>query len=57
MIQSTTNNIVKIRKTTIVDLKIHLHHAQETTELLQLESQLQQDELHLKSCHYEPVLI
>lgn len=49
LIISTSEDMVKINKATLFDIKMHSHQAHETIEFLQLESQLQQDELQQMS--------
>lgn len=39
------DDIVKISKVTLADIRIYLQHALEKIEFLQLESQLKQDQL------------
>ena len=42
---------------TLKDIQTSLQHAQENIHFLQLESQLQQEELHQNRHHYEPVFV
>lgn len=44
LILSLASDMVNINKKTIVDIQVHLQHAHEMIEFLQLESQLQRDE-------------
>ena len=41
--------MVQISKATLADIHVHLQHAHEMIEFLQLESQLQRDKLQQKS--------
>jgi len=52
---STTDDIVIINKTILVDIQTCLQHTQEKVELLELESKLQQEELEQWSHHSELV--
>jgi len=49
LILSSVGDMVNINKTTIDNIQVHLQHAHEMIEFLQLESQLQRDELQQKS--------
>ena len=49
LILSSVGDMVNINKTTVVDIQVHLQHAHEMIEFLQLESQLQRIELLEKS--------
>ncbi|MCY6524758.1 hypothetical protein, partial [Actinobacillus pleuropneumoniae] len=49
LILSSADDMVNISKTTLVDIQVHLQHAHERIEFLQLESQLQRTELLEKS--------
>lgn len=49
LILSTAEEMVQIRKSTLVDISMNLQLAHETIEFLQLESQLERDELQQKS--------
>ena len=51
IIQSTTNDTVKIKKSSLADIRICLQNAQEKIDFLQLESQFQQDELQQHKHH------
>jgi len=48
LILSSTGDMVNINKTTLADIQVHIQHAHETIEFLQLESQLQRNELQEK---------
>ena len=48
LILSSTSNMVNINKTNLVYIQVHLQHAHETIEFLQLELQLQRNELQEK---------
>jgi len=48
LILLSTGDMVNISKTTLVDIQVHLQHAHEMIEFLQLESQLQRDGLQQK---------
>jgi len=54
LIISTSEDMVKINKATLFDIKMHSHQAHETIEFLQLESQLQRDELQQNNDVSEP---
>ena len=45
---SLAGDMVHISKTTLADIQVHIQHAHETIEFLQLESQLQRNELQEK---------
>lgn len=45
LIHSTIGGMVNVNKDTLCDIQTCLHDAQEKIDLLQLESQFQQDEL------------
>ena len=49
LILSSASNMVNISKTTLADIQVHLQHAHEMIEFLQLEFQLQRTELLEKS--------
>ena len=55
LIHSSVENIVNINKDTLCDIQSCLRNAQEKIDFLQLESQLQQEELHQNRHHFEPV--
>ena len=57
LIMSTANSTVKINKSSLSDIQTCLQYAQEKIEILQLESQLQQEELQQRSHHSEPVSV
>ena len=46
---SSAGDMVHINKTTLADIQVHIQHAHETIEFLQLESELQRNELLEKS--------
>ena len=48
LILSSAGDMVNINKTTLADIRVHLQHAYEMIEFLQLESQLQRNELQEK---------
>ena len=48
LMSSSIGDMVQISKTTLVDIQVHIQHAHETIEFLQLESQLQRNELQEK---------
>lgn len=48
LILSSTEDMVQINKSTLADIQVHIQHAHETIEFLQLESQLQRNELQEK---------
>ena len=45
---SSADDMVQIKKNTLADIQVHIQHAHEMTEFLQLESQLQRIELQEK---------
>lgn len=49
LILPSAGDMVNINKTTLADIQVHLQHAHEMIEFLQLESQLQRDGLQQKS--------
>ena len=57
LIQSNDGGMVNINKDTLCDIKTCLHDAQENIDFLQLESQLQQEELHQNRHHFEPIFV
>lgn len=57
LIHSTVDEMVKINKTSLSNIKMCLQNAQEKIEFLQLESQLQQAELQQRSHHSELVSV
>ena len=57
LILSTMNNTVKISKDFLTDIQTYLQNAQEKIDFLQLESQLQQEEIHQNRHHSEPVFV
>jgi len=48
LILSSAGDMVNINKTTLVDIQVHIQHAHETIEFLQLESKLQRNKLREK---------
>ena len=54
---STIDEMVKINKTSLSNIKICLQNAHENIEFLQLETKLQQEELQQWSHHSEPVSV
>ena len=57
LILSTVDEMVKINKTSLSNIKICLQNAHENIEFLQLETKLQQEELKQRSHHSEPVFV
>ena len=57
LIQSTSNDTFQISKASLSEIQTCLQNAQEKIDFLQLESQLQQEELHQKRHHSEPVFV
>jgi len=57
LILSSMNNTVKISKDFLTDIHSCLQNVQEKIDFLQLESQLQQEELHQNRHHSEPVFV
>ena len=51
------DEMVKINKTSLSDIKICLQNAHENIEFLQLETKLQHEELQQRSHHSEPVSV
>lgn len=49
LILSIAEDMVQIKKSTLIDIQVHLQHVHDMIEFLQLESQLQRDELQYKS--------
>jgi len=54
IILSTVEDMVKINKANLADIKRHLHYAHETVEFPQLESKLQRDEMQQKGYVSKP---
>ena len=48
LILSTAEDMVQIHKTTLANIQVHIQHAHEIIEFLQLELQLQRNELQEK---------
>ena len=57
LILSTVDEMVKINKTSLFNIKICLQNAQENIEFLQLETKLQQEELKQRSHHSKPASV
>ena len=57
LIHSNVDDMIKMSKDVLCKIQSCLLHAQEKIEFLQLETQLQQDELHQKSHHSEPISV
>ena len=57
LILSTMDNTVKISIGSLLEIQACLQNAQEKIDFLQLESQLQQEELHQNRHHSEPVFV
>ena len=57
LIQSTVDDTLKISKGSLSEIRTCLQYAQEKIDFLQLESQLQQEELHQNRHHSEPVFV
>ena len=55
LIHSNVDDMIKMSKDALCNIQSCLLDAHEKIEFLQLETQLQQDELHQKSHHFEPV--
>ena len=57
LLLSSIDNIDTVDKTTLTHIRNCVQHSQDTTEFLQLESQLQCDELQQNNQHFELVLV
>ena len=57
LIMSTANSKLKINEAFLSEIQTCLKNAQEKIDFLQLESQLQQEELHQNRHHSEPVFV
>ena len=57
LIQSTVDDTLQISKGSLSEIQTCLQNAQEKIDFLQLESQLQQEELHQNRHHSEPVFV
>jgi len=57
LILSTVDDTLQISKGSLLDIQTCLQNAQEKIDFLQLESQLQQEELHQNRHHSEPVFV
>ena len=57
LIHSTVDEMVKINKTYLFNIKVCLQNAQENIEFLQLETKLQQEESQQWSHHSEPISV
>jgi len=57
LIQSTSNDTFQISKVSLTDIQVCLQNAKEKIDFLQLETQLQQEELHQNRHHSEPVFV
>ena len=55
LIHSSIDGMVKVSKDYLSNIQTCLQNAREKIEFLQLESQLQQEELHQNRDHFEPV--
>ena len=57
LIHSSNHDTLKVSKVSLTDIQTCLQNAQEKIDFLQLESQLQQEELHQNRHHSEPVFV